>query len=266
MVSLHGEIVMTYIVVFTGPAGSGKTSLTRAYGDWLRTTLFLNVCQANFDPGAESLPYNPCFDIRRYFTLREIMSRYSLGPNGAFVKAVQIISQKIDEFMAEKPFNSPEDWDVIIIDTPGQLEAFIFQPETRILLNKFYEIGRTVIVYLIDSSLIETAADAITMWFLGILLQIKIGLDVVPVVTKADILSGDKKEIITRLISSPEKLLENISDYEGIISDIVPDLVSIAVKTRGAYRPVLVSINDPHSIEDLHYYIHEVACSCGDLT
>lgn len=257
---------MTYIVVFTGPAGSGKTSLTKSYGDWLRSTLFLNVCQANFDPGAENLPYNPCFDIRDYFTLREIMRQYGLGPNGAFVKTVQIISEKINELMSKEPFSRLGEWDVIIIDTPGQLEAFIFQPETRVLLNKFYELGRTVIVYLIDSSLIETPADAITMWFLGILLQIKIGLDVVPVITKADILSNNKREVVTKLLSSPEKLLEDLGYYEGIVSEIIPDLVSIAVKTRGAYRPVLVSTNDPGSIEELHYYIHEVACSCGDLT
>ncbi len=257
---------MTYIVVFTGPAGSGKTTLTKIYGEWLRTTMFLNVCQVNMDPGAEILPYRPCLDIREFITIKDIMKEYGLGPNGAFMKAVELISKMMDKIMRNKPFNEHEHWDVIIVDTPGQLEAFIFRPETREILGRLQEIGRTVIAYLIDSSMIRTSTDAITMWFLGILLQVKIGIDVIPVITKADTLSKTRENIVRRLITSPEKLLEDIKDSEGIVSDILPELISIAVKTRGAYRPVLVSINNRESIEDLHFVLHEAACSCGDLT
>ncbi len=257
---------MTYIVVFTGPAGSGKTTLTRTYGEWLRTNMFLNVCQVNMDPGAEFLPYEPCMDIREFITIKDIMREHGLGPNGAFMKAVEMISQIMDKIMREQPFNEPENWDVIIVDTPGQLEAFIFRPETREIMGRLQAIGRTVISYLIDSSMIRTSTDAITMWFLGVLLQVKIGIDVIPVITKADTLDKARENIIRKLITSPEKLLEDIGDSEGIVSDILPELISITVKTRGAYRPVLISINNSESVEDLHYVLHEAACSCGDLT
>ncbi len=257
---------MTYIVVFTGPAGSGKTTLTRVYGEWLRTNMFLNVCQVNMDPGAEILSYKPCLDIREFITIKDIMREHGLGPNGAFMKAVELISQMMDKIMRKQPFNEPEHWDFIIVDTPGQLEAFIFRPETREILGRLQKIGRTVIVYLIDSSMIKSSSDAVTMWFLGILLQVKIGIDVIPIVTKADTLDKTRENIIRKLITSPEKLLEDIKDSEGIVSDILPELISIAVKTRGAYRPVLVSINNPESIEELHFVLHEAACSCGDLS
>ncbi len=257
---------MTYIVVFTGPAGSGKTTLTRTYGEWLRINMFLNVCQVNMDPGAEFLPYEPCMDVREFITIKDIMREHGLGPNGAFMKAVEMISQIMDKIMRKQPFNEPEKWDVIIIDTPGQLEAFIFRPETREILGRLQEKGRTVIAYLIDSSMIRTSSDAVSLWFLGILLQVKIGIDVIPIVTKADTLDETREKIIRKLITSPEKLLEDIKDSEGIVSDILPELISITVKTRGAYRPVLVSNSNSESVKDLHFMLHEATCSCGDLT
>ena len=75
------------IVVLMGPAGSGKTTLTAALGKWIEENQGYNVGYINLDPGAETLPYNPDFDVREWFTVEDIMVKEDLGPNGAMIRA-----------------------------------------------------------------------------------------------------------------------------------------------------------------------------------
>ena len=72
------------IVIFVGTAGCGKL-LTKSYSKWLRENEF-KAAIVNLDSGVYALPYAPDFDIRRIFTLEELMVKYNLGPNGAFIK------------------------------------------------------------------------------------------------------------------------------------------------------------------------------------
>nr|WP_245521829.1 ATP/GTP-binding protein [Staphylothermus hellenicus] len=123
-----------------------------------------------------------------------------------------------------------------------------------------------VIVFVIDASAIETLSDAVTLWFLGVLTQAKLGLTVVPVINKIDI--AGNSEFAGLIVEEPEKLAEMAKHYseEGLLSEVVPELLSIALKTKGAYRPVMVSARNTNTMEDLHYLVHEAFCTCGDLT
>ena len=257
---------MVIITTFVGPAGSGKTSLVDAYARWLRKELFLRIGLVNLDPGVEYLPYKPVFDIREFFTLREIMEKYRLGPNGAFLKASEILIDYLDKILSRKPFSSIEDYDLILIDTPGQMEAFIFRPSSTLFFQELEKLSKPIIVFVIDASAIQTISDAVTLWFLGVLTQAKIGLTVVPVINKMDL--AVNIELVKLIVERPEELFIISKNYssEGLISEVVPELVSIALKTKGSYRPVLVSASKGLGIEELHFIIHEAFCSCGDLT
>ncbi len=257
---------MTIITVFTGPAGSGKSSLVKSYGDWLRRVMFMNVAQVNIDPGVEYLPYKPVFDIREWFTLKDIMRKYGLGPNGAFLKASELVAENISKIMDNEPFINMDKWDMILIDTPGQMEAFIFRPASNVFFEALTKLGNPVAVYVIDASAIRTISDAVTLWFLGVLTQAKIGAVVVPVINKVDI--AERLDLARIMVEEPEKLIEIAEKeaHEGLISEVVPDLLNIALKTKGAYRPVMVSAKNYDGLEDLHYLVHEAFCTCGDLT
>ncbi len=257
---------MVIITTFVGPAGSGKTSLVNAYANWLRKELFLRIGLVNLDPGVEYLPYKPVFDIREFFTLREIMEKYRLGPNGAFLKASEMIIDYLDKVFSRKPFSSIEDYDLILIDTPGQMEAFIFRPSSTLFFRELEKLSKPIIVFVIDASAIQTISDAVTLWFLGVLTQAKTGLTVVPVINKVDIVSNI--DLAKLIVERPEDLFNLARNYssEGLISEVVPELVSIALKTKGAYRPVMVSAERGEGMEELHFLIHEAFCSCGDLT
>ncbi|WFO76163.1 ATP/GTP-binding protein [Desulfurococcaceae archaeon MEX13E-LK6-19] len=258
---------MVMIVAFIGPAGSGKTSLVNAYGKWVKDNLWLRVAQVNLDPGAEILPYKPVFDIRSMFTIRDIMVKYNLGPNGAFIKAGELIAENTSSIMEKNPFNNIDEWDIILIDTPGQMEAFIFRPSSNILFEKLRSLGSIIGVFIIDATAITSLTDALVLWFLGLLTQIKTGLPIVPVINKIDV--APNTEYAELLIKEPEKLVELAKQEEtgeGLLSDLSHELTQIALKTRQALRPVKVSAKDGTGLDELHYLLHEVLCACGDLT
>lgn len=251
------------VAVFTGPAGSGKSSLVRAYSEWARKTLFLRVATVNLDPGADELLYKPTFDIRELFTLRDIMTKYGLGPNGAFIKASELIAERVDEIFSEEPFTSINSWDLVLVDTPGQMEAFLFRPASRVFLEKLTRMTHAVLVYVIDASAIERVSDGVFLWFLFVLLQVKTGLLAVPVINKRDIARNPK--IVQLLVEDPAKLI-NEAFEEGLSSEVVSDLISVAAKTKGPFRAVLVSALEESDMEKLHQLVHEAFCVCGDLT
>lgn len=217
----------------------------------------------NLDPGAENIEYNAVFDIRRYFTLRDVMEKYNLGPNGAFIKATELIADMTNEIIGSPPFSERDKWDLILVDTPGQMEAFIFRPSSRVFLNAIQKIGNTVIAYIIDASAIEKVTDAVFLWFIYVLILVKTGLLAVPIVNKKDIAKNTR--LVEKLVADPNKLLEEELG-EGLASEIIPDLVQIANKTRGPFRAVLVSALSLNDMEQLHMTLHEAFCACGDLT
>jgi GTPase SAR1 family protein len=250
-------------VVFVGPAGSGKSSLVATYTSWARRHLLLRVAPVNLDPGAEEIKYKPVFDIRTMFTLREIMEKYGLGPNGAFIKASELIAERLGEILSHQPFSAPDKWDLVLIDTPGQMEAFLFRPSSTAFFNALRRLGNTVIVYIIDASAVERVSDAVFLWFLYVLIQVKTGLIAVPVINKRDIAS--KLDVLKLLVENPLKLIEHVED-EGFASEVIPSLIDIAVKTRGPLRTVMVSAMCEDDMEALHALVHEAFCVCGDLT
>ena len=116
-------MLFNYVI---GPAGSGKTTLVNAFYEHIShkyneiTTIIVNL-----DPGVKSLPYNPHVDVRDFVSLDEVMAKYNLGPNGAMIAATDLIIDFIEDIKFEiSEYNSPE---VVIIDTPGQMELFAFR-------------------------------------------------------------------------------------------------------------------------------------------
>ncbi|MEM4654115.1 MAG: ATP/GTP-binding protein [Thermosphaera sp.] len=250
-------------IVFAGMAGSGKTSIVAEYSRWLAENLSAKIATVNLDPGVEDLPYEPVFDIRKYFTLSYLMRKYRLGPNAAFLKSAEEIEALTQNIMQDEPFTDLMKWDYILIDTPGQLEAFIFRPESRKFLSRISRRSNTVIAYLIDSSIIDNVPDAVTSWFMYVLIQLKTGLLTVPIISKSDVARNPL--MLRTLIENPSGLIGREMTH-GLQAELLPELINIAEKTRGALRAVLVSIYDESSLKNLNDLLHEAFCVCGDLT
>ena len=250
-----------YLLVM-GLAGSGKTTLTAAFSKWMREQGH-RVRVVNLDPGAEVLPYEPDFDIREIVTVSKIMREYNLGPNGAMLKASEVIVEKAKEILrhpAFKPFDA-----TVIIDTPGQLEIFMLRREGYKFTSMLKRRAPTVGVFLVDGAMVYNVADLITSWMMGLLLQVKLDIPTIPVFSKADLIPD--REIVEKLVMEPEALEEYIEkQLSGVTADIASDMARMLAEYKQSLRPVLVSAKTGEGFEELFSVVHEAFCSCGDLS
>ena len=150
-------------VYFIGTAGSGKSTLTSNFQKWFKTR-GLDAIILNLDPGAENLPYEPDVDIRDWISLREVMETYQLGPNGAQIACADMIALNTED--VKKSIESFKS-DYIIVDTPGQLELFVFREAGKYTV-KFLKPEKSVICYLLDPSLAKTASGFVSQLLLSI--------------------------------------------------------------------------------------------------
>ena len=121
---------MNYLY-FTGTAGSGKSSLVRAYQEWL-DNIGLESIIVNLDPGADYLPYDADVDIRDWVNLSEVMEDYSLGPNGAQIAAADLMAVNIKEW---GPTVKEMGARFALVDTPGQMELFAFRQSSTAIIE-----------------------------------------------------------------------------------------------------------------------------------
>ncbi len=252
-------------VVLTGTAGSGKSNLTAALTKWMREEVGLRISVMNLDPGAEVLPYVPDFDIRKYFTISDIMRKYGLGPNGAFLKAAELLKEYEKEILRSKPVKGF--YDYVLVDTPGQLEMFMFRPEGTRIMKKMEMVKPVLIIYVIDGSLVDHPEDLLTSYLLSLILQTKTELQLVTVVNKADLFDDSARERVRKLIETPELFAKEVADkVGGIAADMIIDLAQVAEKYSPSARAILVSAKTLEGLKELYDVIHEIYCSCGDLS
>ena len=92
-----------------GTAGCGKTLLTKSYSDWLKVNEF-KAAIVDLDPGVRTPPYTPDFDVREIFTLEDLMVKYNLELNSAFIKLSELLLDHLDLILKLEPFTGNFDY------------------------------------------------------------------------------------------------------------------------------------------------------------
>ncbi|KAK5137356.1 hypothetical protein LTR08_008934 [Meristemomyces frigidus] len=167
-------------IICIGMAGSGKTTfmqrinahLHQAHQQHPATTAPPYVL--NLDPAVRSVPFESNIDIRDSVNYKEVMKQYNLGPNGGILTSLNLFATKIDQVMgllekrclpptpspptapqAQTPTPPPTQAPLlpshILIDTPGQIEVFVWSASGEILLSSLASSFPTVIAYIIDT-------------------------------------------------------------------------------------------------------------------
>lgn len=137
---------MAHTVFIVGMAASGKSTLTAAYLEWLKSG-DRDVLAVNLDPGATALPYNPDVDSRQYVDVEKLMLDHQLGPNGALIMASDLLADNLEEIRREIDEANP---DLVLVDTPGQIELFAFREGGRFIARQLTQDNKAVI-YLMDA-------------------------------------------------------------------------------------------------------------------
>ncbi|MFB0560134.1 MAG: ATP/GTP-binding protein [Candidatus Lokiarchaeia archaeon] len=194
-----------FMCFFIGTAGSGKSTLTQAYHDWLVRNEF-NTVLVNLDPGVRRLPYSPDVDIREYIVLEEVMDKYDLGPNGGLIASIDMMANFIEDFKEEIEELKPT---YVLVDTPGQLELFAFR-STGPLVTTAISSKEGCLVFLMDPLLSRSPSGFVSVLLLSASVQYRFNLPQINILSKADTLTEEEIERITEWIDEPKKLLNSI--------------------------------------------------------
>ncbi|HEC81820.1 MAG TPA: GTPase [Thermoplasmatales archaeon] len=242
---MSNERIFSYIV---GTAGSGKSTLTGAFKEWFNLN-GLDAIVVNLDPGAESLPYTPDVDIRDWVSLKKVMNEFNLGPNGAQIVCadmmalnVRDLKESIDSFKTE----------YVLLDTPGQIELFVFR-ETGGFIVSYLNPQRSMVAYLLDPVLTKTASGFVTQLLLSLTTRFRLGVPVVNLLSKCDLLSEDDKKEIEKWSSLDERLYDAIIGEKASVYRELSEQIMFLLQHFGeSVSPILVSSMDYFGMEDLY--------------
>jgi len=248
-------------VYFIGTAGSGKSTLTAILQQWCNDR-GLDAIIVNLDPGAENLPYEPNVDIRDWISLQEVMETNKLGPNGAQIACADMIAlntQDVKESIAS--FKA----DYTFIDTPGQLELFVFREAGKYTV-KFLSPENSVVCYLLDPLLAKTASGFISQLLLAMTTNFRLNQPQINILSKADLLSKKEQMFIQRWSSNPEEITEALCSEEASMYREISEQILHLLKDLGGYsRLIATSKKNFFGIEDLYTDIQQLFKGGEDL-
>jgi GTPase SAR1 family protein len=190
-----------FTVFIIGTAGSGKSMLTSAFNEWLKMSK-QDVAVVNLDPGALTLPYTPDVDIRNYVDIESLMEEYGLGPNGALIMAADLIADKIEEISKEiEDLKS----DIVLVDTPGQMELFAFRASGPYIANELTKENKAI-VYLFDAVFSVNPLNYVSNLFLSAAVYNRFLIPQVHLLSKCDLLPKEEVDKIVDWSANPKAL------------------------------------------------------------
>jgi GPN-loop GTPase len=240
-------------VYFIGTAGSGKSTLTSCMQQWCYDR-GLDAVIVNLDPGAENLPYEPDVDIRDWISLQEVMEANKLGPNGAQIACADMIALNTED--VKQSINSFKA-DYILLDTPGQLELFVFREAGKYTV-KFLSPEKTVICYLLDPLLAKSASGFVAQLLLAITTNLRLNQPQINILSKADLLPKKDHALIQRWSHDPEEIYEALYSEEPTMHRQMSEHILQLIKDLGGYTKLIPTSNKTFAgIEDLYTTIQQ---------
>ncbi len=204
------------VVFIIGTAGSGKSLFVSAFSDWLKMSK-QDVAVVNLDPGALKLPYSPDVDVRNYVDVGNLMEKYGLGPNGALIMAADLIADEIDNVTRDI---EEADADIVLVDTPGQMELFAFRASGPYIVSELTKEPKAM-VYLFDAVFSINPLNYVSNMFLSAAVYNRFFQPQVHLLSKCDLLPRKEVERITDWAANPralENAIEQLEDTKRLFS------------------------------------------------
>lgn len=127
------------------------------------------------------------------------MREYNLGPNGGILTSLNIFATKIDQVMAILEKRTSPNSDApkakpiknIIVDTPGQIEVFVWSASGSILLDSLASTFPTVIAYIVDTPRTSSTNTFMSNMLYACSILYKTKLPMILVFNKTDVKDAD---------------------------------------------------------------------------
>ncbi|KAI9756735.1 MAG: hypothetical protein M4579_003736 [Chaenotheca gracillima] len=181
-------------VVCVGMAGSGKTTFMQRINSHLHAKREPPYV-INLDPAVHSVPFESNIDIRDSVNYKEVMKQYNLGPNGGILTSLNLFTTKIDQILGllekrtapdpSRPNAAPIK--NILVDTPGQIEVFVWSASGSILLDSLASTFPTVLAYIIDTPRTSSTSTFMSNMLYACSILYKTKLPMILVFNKCDV-------------------------------------------------------------------------------
>jgi len=215
---------MVFTAFIIGTAGSGKSHLTSSFAEKMKEEK-QKVAVMNLDPGVATLPYSPEIDVRDYITIESVMEEYGLGPNGALLMAADLIAGEIGRLKREVEEVEP---DILIVDTPGQMELFAFRVSGPYIAQAISDEPKAI-VYLFDSVFSSNPLNYVSNMLLSAAVYTRFLLPQVHVLSKCDLLPESDLESVLEWSESSEALElainENLEGTKRLLSQRMTEVI-----------------------------------------
>ena len=190
-----------------GTAGSGKSRFTAAFADWLKMSK-QDVAVVNLDPGALKLPYQPDVDVRNYVDVGDLMEKYNLGPNGALIMAADLIADEIENLTRDI---EEAHADLVLVDTPGQMELFAFRASGPYIVNELTKEPKALI-YLFDAVFSINPLNYVSNMFLSAAVYNRFFQSQLHILSKVDLIPKKDAQAIASWSANPMALEDAIEE------------------------------------------------------
>ncbi|KAH3660202.1 hypothetical protein OGAPHI_007407 [Ogataea philodendri] len=213
-------------IICVGMAGSGKTTFLQRLNSHLHTKKEAPYV-INLDPAVLKVPFGCNIDIRDSVKYKKVMENYNLGPNGAIVTSLNLFSTKIDQVIGLVDKKSDK-FKHCIVDTPGQIECFIWSASGAIITEAFASTFPTVIAYIIDTPRSSSPTTFISNMLYACSILYKTKLPMIVVFNKTDVRDADfAKEWMTdfeafqNALRTNSELNDETSNGSGYMASLV---------------------------------------------
>ncbi|EEQ85621.1 gro-1 operon protein 2 [Blastomyces dermatitidis ER-3] len=195
-------------VVCVGMAGSGKTTFMQRINAHLHSK-HKPPYVLNLDPAVHAVPFESNIDIRDSINYKEVMKQYNLGPNGGILTSLNLFATKVDQIISilekralppppnpnsnsgtdpSKLSQTPQKpIEHILIDTPGQIEVFVWSASGSILLETLASSFPTVIAYVIDTPRTSSTSTFMSNMLYACSILYKTKLPMILIFNKTDV-------------------------------------------------------------------------------
>ena len=143
------------------------------------------------------------------------MENYQLGPNGAIVTSLNLFSTKIDQVI-KLVENKKDKFEHCVIDTPGQIECFVWSASGAIITESFASSFPTVVAYIIDTPRNSSPTTFMSNMLYACSILYKTKLPMVLVFNKTDV---QKEDFAREWMTDFESLQQAIREDQELNGD-----------------------------------------------
>lgn len=240
-----------YAQLVMGPAGAGKSTYCATVQEYFAAAGRSVAHVINFDPAADTLRYEPSFDIRECINVDEVTEEDELGPNGGLVRAMEYMVEDGNDWLEDRLAEYSDD-DYLVFDCPGQIELYSHVSAIKQLVhilrrNDFVVCG----VYCIDCMFATEASKLIAGMLSALAAMALLEIPHVNVLTKCDLMRTrlsedlDVQDIIQNLSVGMDPRYRKLNECFARVLDefSLVSFVELDVTDEDSIENVIETIN-----------------------